>query len=167
MDLELVGKKLLEALAVQGQVASMQRGLVELQQKVTAIDGDIQRSQEVRALNSKAREQAEVALNEAVANVETIKQQVAQVGARLKLASKGVTEAEGELAKYSDVVLGQLDEATQHLRATKQAVEAERDNAMKELGVTMRDLEDRQVELKTFGVELNLSSSPRSKTTTL
>jgi len=35
------------------------------------------------------------------------------------------------------------------------------------LGVVREDLENRQAELKTLGVELNLSSSPRPKTTYL
>jgi len=167
MDLELVGKKLLEALAVQGRVASMQTKLLDLQQKVTAVEGEIQESQEVKASNLRFRQRAEVALRVSVASVKVTKQQVVQAGTRLKLASKGVAEAEGELAKYSDVVLGQLDENTQHLLVTKQAIEAERDNATKELGVVREDLENRQAELKTLGVELNLSSSPRPKTTYL
>lgn len=168
MDLETIGKKMLEALAVQGQIASTQTKVTGLQGEVAKATDDIRKSQATKALNLDAREQAGSVLANAVSDVEIAEQQVAQAKAGLKSAKLVVGRAEEEVDKYSDVVLGQLDEVTQQFQEDKRTLEAEVGAVQKELEVLKKDLEARQAELKTSGVELNLGgTAPRPKTTTL
>lgn len=168
MDLETTGKKMLEALAVKGQISAMQTQLTDLKGGIADANSAVLKAQETKALNVANRGNAEGVLNDATDNVETIEGQIAQDKANLKAAKLVVGQAEEEVGKYSDDVLSQLDEVTQQFQEAKQTIEAERDKVLKELGVLKEDLEARQEELKALGVELNLvGTAPRPKVTTL
>lgn len=168
MDLEIIGKQMLEALAIRGQLAAMQTNLTALQGEATKASGDIQKSQEAKASTIEAREQAMNAWDEAIIDAEDAQEQIIKVIAERKSAELVVGQAEEEVDKYSDAILSQLDEVTQQFQDGKLAIEAEMDKILKKLEVLKKDLETRQAELKAVGVELNLiGTAPRPKVTTL
>jgi len=168
MDLEIIGKKMLEALAIRGKIASMQTELLDLQGEIAKADGEIRESQEAKAVNLEALEQARIAWDGALADAEDAQQQVKTAIARRKSAELLVERAEEEVGKYGDAVFEHLAEVTQKVQGDKQAIEAEMVVALKELEGLKKDLEERQAELKASGVELNLvGTAPRPKVTTL
>lgn len=168
MDLETMGKKLLEALALQGQIASTQTQLLGLQGEIAKAENDIKQSEKAKVSSLEARETAKDALDSAVDKAETAKQQVAQAKAALKSAELVVGQAEEELARYGDTTLGQLDKATQQFQLAKRAIEATRDDALQGLENIKEDLESRRAELKAEGIELNLGmAAPPPRITAL
>lgn len=168
MDLDIIGKQMLEALAVQGRIASLGTNLLDFERQIVKVQEDIKRSMDVYSLNVNAREQAEDELDKAINKAEVAEQWVTQAVAELKSANSIVKEAKEELDKYSDDILEGFGSVTLQLEEDKKVVEANRDETLKELDVARQDLENRQAELKVLGIELNLGgASPRPKTTIL
>ncbi len=168
MDLETMGKKLLEALALQGQIASTQTQLLGLQGEIAKAENDIKQSENDKALTLVARGRARDALDGAVGEAEAAKQQAVQATANLKSAKLIVGQAEEELARYSDITLSQLGKTTQQFQLAKQTIEAAKNDVLQELENIKEDLESRRAELKAEGIELNLGmAAPQPKTTIL
>ena len=168
MDLENIGKQMLEALAIQGQVTSMVAKLANLEVEVSGSEGEITRSIGQKASSITALSQAEEVLAEAVNATEVIQQEGMRINDRLRLSKVDIERANEEVDKYSDAVLRQLDVATQNLRETKRSIEANRDKVRKELDSAQKNLENRQAILRTQGVDLNISGTkPQPKSIVL
>ena len=167
MDLEIVGKQMLETLAVQGQVAGLVTKLEGLRGEITGAEVDIQKAESAKASSLVARKQAEEKLDKAISEAESVEQLVVQAKAKLKSAEMSIVKAEEESTKYSDEVLDQLDDAIGQCKEVKTAIEAKRDEGVKELELARKDLESRQAELKAQGIELNIGSARQPITTVL
>ena len=167
MDLELIGKQMLEALAVQGQLAGLEAKLVELDGLLSKAAKDTEDSIKEKEHNVAAREQAEVQVRETARNVETAKSSVIAAQSHLKFAEKVFKEAGQEVAKYDNATLSQLDEVTKKFEEFKKKLEADKGDLLEELKETKKDLERRQAVLAEQGIELNIGGKPQAKTTYL
>ena len=167
MDLELIGKQMLEALAVQGQLAGLEAKLVELDGLLAKAAKDTEDSIKEKERNGAAREQAEVQVRETARSVETAKSSVIAAQSHLKFAEKVFKEAGQEAAKYDNAVLSQLDEVTKKFEEFKKKLKADKGDLLEELKETKKDLERRQAALAEQGIELNIGGKPQTKTTYL
>ena len=156
MDLEIIGKQMLEALAVQGQIAGLETKQEELKREVAEAEISIQKAEGIKASGLVSREEAEGKVNKAMNSVVTAKLQIKQAEANLNLAENLVEKAKEELGKYSDDVLNQFDDVICQRIEAKKAIEVDRDEVVKALEVARENLEARQEELKAQGIELNI-----------
>ena len=167
MDLETIGKQILEALAVQGQIAGLEAKLAGLNELGARATKDIEDSIEEKKRNVIARGEAEKHRGEMASNVEKAKSSVMAAQIHLKSAKSTFEETEQEVAKYSDTVLARLDEATKKFEAGKKALEADKVDLLEALKAAKKDLELRQAVLADQGIELNIGGKPLAKTTYL
>ena len=166
MDIERIGKQMLEALAVQGQVSALESKVSNLSRQAADAAEDIQKSKDKKAACLQAREQAEGKLSEANLGVGAAQVVLRQAQSNLKSARESVQDAVLEVDKYGDVAMKKLDADTSSLEAVEAGIKASEVDAYYELTAARKDLDSRQAELKRQNIELNIGKR-QSKTTVL
>jgi len=163
MDLEHIGKQMLEALAVRGQVASLETSLANIQGQIVKADTEIQRGKKEEVSNTLDREQVQKELVWVQVAVSKAEEAVKAAGENLRLAKGAIAPAEEKVLKCRDIS-EQLELSILQIEEDKKTVEASRDEVSKELDAARKDLETRQAELHENGVDLNIGPVRQPKT---
>ena len=158
MDLETIGKQILEALAVQGQIAGIKTKLAGIQTKIIVATNDICRAKDEEERQIKAHKQAEDFWVGTVRTADIAREAVIQAEAKYKLAELAIEPAEEEVS-MCDTRLNELFEIIPQLEEVKKAFEVDRDEILEELEEAGKNLEARQEELKVQGIEINIGSA--------
>ena len=167
MDLELIGKQILEALAVQGQIAGLETKLANLEGRIVEAGKKVRQTKVDSVLGVESRKQAEIALEEAHNKVVLMESLLATAEKNLGVAEEAADKAKVKAGKYSEDVLKQLDWAVQQAEEAQKAIEVGRDDVLKEIGIARKGLEARQKALSIQGIELNIGATKQPKVTTL
>lgn len=167
MNLEDIGKQILEALAVHGLVVALEKRAADLDRQVLDATTSIQKSKDEKMTLLQFREQGEKKLIDAIKKADDIESVLSQTKISLKAAKLAIKKDEEELTKYGDSVIVLLDEAMEQLEEEGVAIKANRDDVIKELADAKHNLEIRQVELSNNGVALSLGGKTQPKTTVL
>ena len=166
MDLELIGKQMLEALAVQGQIAPLVTKLQQLESELDNANANIEKAKETKASNVSYRKSAESKLSKAIQAVQIAEQGVVDAKVKVSEAKTEVDRTKMQLDKYNDAFLSQLDENIKHSEEARQPVEINIAKVLKELDSVKADLTSRQAILAEQGIELNIGKL-QAKTTYL
>lgn len=167
MDLETVGKQMLEALALQGQIAVLETKLAEFPERIARADEAVQDSEDEKTTLILAKVQAQEVLSKAYDGETEARESLARAKAYLKSTESVVREAEVEVTKYSDELFDHADAVISENEAVKVSIEEHRDAVAAEIDSARKDLEVRQAELKAQGVELTLGQMRQPRTINL
>lgn len=166
MDLESIGKKMLEALAVQGQIAAAEAKLANLSEQLAKADGGISDLKNKRVNAAQDKGLAEDVLAKAINESEAARVRSIEAAKILKATKLAVASAEGKVAEYGEGVFASLDDSVKQLEESKQAIEMDKGATAEEVKVLMEDLVARQAELGAEGIVLNISQPASQPKTT-
>lgn len=157
MDLELIGKKMLEALAIQGQLAGLEAKLTSLNAEVVEAGENIVRAANKKAATLESLSSVKVQLNTATGDLFAKR-------AEVETAQRIASTAEGKVraiqirldTEYTEDVIKQLDTNIHALVTAKEALQRQTSGAAQQVVAARQNFEARQAELKAEGVELNI-----------
>lgn len=159
MDLELIGKQMLEALAAQGQVAAFETKIAELERQIAGAQVDIRRAESNKESQLEACSQAKDVLGKALGDAERAHEVSVAAKANLATTQGAVDEARKKVAKYDTAFLEQLNRVIGQCQEAKDDLEARKDEIAGELKAAQEDLKERQAKLASQGIELNLGGT--------
>lgn len=167
MDLEIIGKKMLEALAIQGQLAGLETKHSSLNAEIVEVGENIMRAVNRKAatLNSLSAVKQQLStttaeLHEKWAEVEAVRMEALAVEGSVKVIQVRLN------TEYSEDAIKQLDTDIHTLIVAKEALQRQTLELASLVLNARRDFETRQAELKVEGVELNIGKR-QSKVTVL
>lgn len=167
MDLETIGKKMLETLAVKGQLAGKEAKLVEIKNQIAKAEEAIKVAKETKDKGIASRKVAEEYLAQTKKDKTEAEGLVEKAEEALRVAGDFVGRATLGVDKFNDEALAKLEVDIADKQAVKQAIEFTYEDELAEAAKLKKTLGDRQAELKAEGVEFDISGAKIPKTTIL
>ena len=167
MDLEAVGKKMIEALVAQGYLSGLEEKQSSINVDITKIAAQIETAKSKEARNIESRKQAGVELTKAEGAVNSAEANIKAAEASLKRAVDEVERSKKEVTKYNEDVQAELEKNTSLLVEAKKQLEADRDSTFVELTTAKEEAEAKLAELNAQGISLDIGRSARQPRTTI
>jgi len=167
MDLETIGKKMLEVLALRGQLSGMEGELETVRERIYVADEAIKVAKLEKGNASSARKRTEIALKDAEAGVVGAETELKTAQDNLEKAIVLKESKEIDVDKYNDGVLSGLDGVIADKDSIKRDIETEYAIKAKKITEAKADVESRKAELRTEGVELDVGGVRTPKVTYL
>lgn len=168
MDLEAIGKKILEALAVQGKMVALETEVVTFTDDLVNANQRIQGATNHKEEAKQSKSEAEIALQKIIVSEKEAVLALEYAERELMDAKGNVSKARREVQRFGETTFKQLDSVIQRCEQDKQIIEDAKIKVSDELDVARKDFESRQKEINELGYDLNvLKPASRSKTTVL
>lgn len=167
MDLKVKGQKMLEALAMDGQIRAKVTALAGITNEVAIAVSLVTRAEENKENGLCDRKEAEQAVAETLKGLEEAEFALGKAQDRAFVAEGVYTEAQVAARAYDDAFLSNLDRAIEDAKGKLSKAEETKDKASKDLEIDRQDLLARQEELRQNGVELAIAPEPAGRTTYL
>ena len=167
MDLETIGKQMLEALALQGRVSALETEAASCANQISGAQGDIQGAEGRKINVIEAHRLAERQVEEKDAVVRDTKDKVAAAIAVHKRAEQDLAGAREVRNSYGPDFVKELDKSIEQLVEVKKGIEGKKGKVLAELDEAKKDLEARRGKLSAQGIDLNMATMGRQPRTTV
>ena len=167
MDLETIGKKMIEALVVRGQIAKGEGELSDINIKRAIADSEIQSAVRDKDGIVLKKKQAKTELDKAEDNVALAQAELKTAETNLYNATFKKDARKVAYDKYDDTILGGLDSVIAEKESKRNTIAVELNDKTSKLDEMKRDLKARQGELKIEGIELDTNPPRPPKVTYL